>query len=286
MKASIKIGFIVAVSVLTGVVGSWLFLGGNSIEADSSNAVGEQHLDKSLRSESGKKIAERHFYRRGDKKSISIVESDINKPDMLRPAEIDDIELLSDIQKAILKEIRDALAAEDLTSLRKAIAKFSTSTKNGGLGGYENVPRVIRTAAVQALGWFKGSAATDLIDFMADMDESVSSEAFDQFELAIQDMDLSDFERSAIIKATAKALTDSECAEMLASALFDMRNSVKGETAIALLTSGSDQVKAATLDQLDFYFDDNVKTVDDIKKWMAENPDDPDDDDFYGGCKD
>lgn len=286
MKTGFKIGFIVAVSVLAGIGGSWLFLGGSSIDADSSDANSEQHLDKHVRSESGKKISERNFYRRGDKKSISIVESDTNKPDMHKDAEIDDIELLSDIQKAILKEIQDALGADDLKSLRKAIAKFSLSPKNGGLGGYQNVPRVMRSAAVQALGWFKGGAAIDLIDFMADMDESVSSEAFDQFESAIQDMDLSDYERSAIIKATAKALTDPESADMLASSLFDMRNSVKGETAIALLTNGSDQVKAATLDQLDFYFNDDVKTVDDIKKWMEENPDDPDDDDFYGGSKD
>jgi ATP-dependent DNA helicase DinG len=28
-----------------------------------------------------------------------------------------------------------------------------------------------------------------------------------------------------------------------------------------------------------------ANTVDDIKKWMAENPDDPEDEEFYGGEK-
>ena len=67
---------------------------------------------------------------------------------------------------------------------------------------------------------------------------------------------------------------------------MDMRNSVKGKTAIAMLTEGSEQIKAAMQDQLELYFDDGVTTVDDIKKWMAENPDDSDDDDFYGGDAD
>ena len=67
--------------------------------------------------------------------------------------------------------------------------------------------------------------------------------------------------------------------------MIDMRNSVKGDTAIAILTDGSDQSKAVLLEQMDLYFDEDVKTVDDVKKWMAENPDDPEDEEFYGGEK-
>ena len=83
----------------------------------------------------------------------------------------------------------------------------------------------------------------------------------------------------------SEVITDIGRIETLLSALSDMRNSEKGRTAIAILTDGTDQAKAAMQEQLDFYFDDEVKTVDDIKKWMAENTDDPDDDDFYGGSK-
>jgi len=178
-----------------------------------------------------------------------------------------------------------ALDADDIKALRKALSRFTASAANGGLGGYANVPRVIRAAAVQALGWFGGKAAVDLIDFMADADEEISGDAFNQFEFALQDSAMSDFERAAIVKTTAKALTDPDHADTLLNSLSDMRNSVKGETAIAILTDGSSQIKAAMLEQMEFYFDGEVKTVDDIKKWMAENPDDPDDDDFYGGNK-
>ena len=43
--------------------------------------------------------------------------------------------------------------------------------------------------------------------------------------------------------------------------------------------------KSVLKDQLGFFFDEGVETIDDIQKWYAENPDDPDDDDFYGGDK-
>ena len=91
---------------------------------------------------------------------------------------------------------------------------------------------------------------------------------------------------SFLATVTAKAITDPDRVDVLLDTLMDMRNSVKGKTAIAMLTDGSAQIKAAMQDQLELYFDDGVTTVDDIKKWMAENPDDPDDDDFYGGDRD
>ena len=285
MRNEVKIGFIVVLSAVVGAAVAWLFLGGNSGDGGLSEAGQEKLIAKTVRSGAVKKITEISVTRRGGKKSVRIVESETNKPDIVKDADIDDEELLSDIQKSVLKDIQAALDADDIKALRKALSRFTASASKGGLGGYKNVPRVIRAAAVQALGWFGGKAAVDLVDFMADADEEISGDAFDQFEFALQDSEMSDFERSAIVKVTAKAITDPDRADMLLNTLSDMRNSVKGDTVIAILTDGSDLVKAAMQEQMDFYFDDEVKTVDDIKKWMAENPDDPDDDDFYGGCK-
>lgn len=285
MRSEFKIGFIVAASAFVGALAVWFFLGGNSGEGDLSEAGQEKLIAKTVRSGSVKKITEISVTRKGGKKSVRIVESEANKPDVVKDAEIDDEDLLSEVQRSVLREIQAALDADDIKALRKALSRFTASTKNGGLGGYKNVPRVIRAAAVQALGWFGSKAAIDLIDFMVDADEAISEDAFDQFEMALQDMDMSDFERSAIVKVTAKALTDSDHIDTLLNTLSDMRNSVKGETVIAIMTDGTDQVKAAMQEQMDFYFDDEVTTIDGIKKWMAENPDDPDDDDFYGGCK-
>jgi len=284
MKNKISIVLVVVAAIVVGALGAWLFMSPAS-EVASGRLNKEQKMSKAVRSGSVKKITEISVSRKGGKKSVRIVESEATRPDVVKDADIDEEEQLSPIQKSVLKEIQAALDADDVKALRRALPKFTASTEKGGLGGYENVPRVIRAAAVQALGWFGKDVAVDMIDFMADADEEISDDAFDQFEQALQDCGMGDRERSLLVKTVSKALTDSERIDAMLSCLSDMRNSVKGDTAIAILTDGSEQSKVALLDEMEFYFDEGVQTVDDIKKWMAENPDDPDDDDFYAGSK-
>ena len=282
MKSIYKIGLISVGSVILGILGAWFVFGRTSTTPAREKG---QQLSRSARSGNVKKITEISVDRRKGKRAVRIVESEVARPDVLKNAEIDDEAKLSDVQKSVLKDIQRALDNNDVKALRKALSRFTASTSKGGLGGYASVPRVIRAAAVQALGWFGKEAAVDMIDFMADEDEEISSEAFDQFELAIQDVTMSDFERSALIKTIAKALTDTDRIDTLLMCMMDMRSSVKADTAMAILTNGSSQSKATLIDQMDFYFDDGVRTVDDIKKWVAEHPDDPGDDEFYGGSK-
>lgn len=284
MRSEIKTGLIVLGSILLGAVGSWLIFGNSGDAADSSSAVREQRLAKSRRSGSVKKVTEISVNRKA--KSVRIVESEAQRPNVLEAAEIDDEIDLTEAQRSVLEEIQAALDADDIKALRKALSRFTASLKDGGLGGYANVPRVLRTAAVQALGWFGQEAVVDLVDFMADSDEEVSNDAFNQFELALEDIALGDRERADIIKTVSKAVNDEDRVDMMIANLNDMRNSVKAETAIFILTEGSDQAKATLEEQLPLYFDDDVKTSDDINKWLAENPDDPDDEEFYAGDKD
>ncbi|MBQ2624930.1 MAG: hypothetical protein IJG18_07535 [Kiritimatiellae bacterium] len=283
MKNEIKTGLIVLGSILIGAVGSWFVFNDAGDAADSSCAVREQRLAKSRRSGNVKKVTEISVNRKG--KSVRIVESESPRPNVLEAAEIDDEADLSDIQRSVLEEIQAALDADDLKALRKAISRFTASVGNGGLGGYANVPRAIRSAAVQALGWFGKDSVVDLVDFMVDSDEEISSDAFDKFEFALEDVDLGDRDRADIVKTVAKALTDEDRIDTLLFNLNDMRNSVKVETAVAILTDGTAMAKSVLKDQLGFFFDEGVETIDDIQKWYAENPDDPDDDDFYGGDK-
>ena len=282
MRNEVKLGLIVLGSVAAGVLGAWLFFSSASKDA-AETVVQEQRLAKSVRSGSVKKITEISVSRKAGKKSVRIIESEATRPNVIEDADIDDIDQLTDTQKSVLNEIQAALDAEDYKALQKALSKFTASVKSGGLGGYASVPRVIRAAAVQALGWFGKEAAVDLVDFMADSDEEVSCDAFDQFELALQDVEMSDFERSAIVKTTAKALTDPDRIDSLLMNLNDMRNSIKGATVISIITEGSEQAKAAVLENMDFYLDEGISTVEDVRKWMAENPDDPEDQEFYGG---
>lgn len=285
-KNNLKIGLLVLCSILVGVFGAWFFL------SSDSKIVGDEKAErllssKSIRSGKVKKVTEISYDKQSGKRSVRIVESEESRPNVMETAHVEyGEENLTELQRSVLQEIQAALDADDLKALRRALLKFTASTSKGGLGGYAKVPKSLRSAAVQALGWFGKEALVDLVDFMADVDEEVSSDAFDQFEQAIQDCTLSDRERAELVKTMSKALTDPDHIDTLISTLTDMRPSVKGETAAFILTEGSPQSQAVMQDQMSFYFDDEVQTADDIKKWMAENHDDPDDEEFYGGGKD
>ena len=277
---------VVAASVV-GAVAMWFVLGKASGGGDLS--AHEQRITKTSRSGGVKKITEISLSRKDGKKSVRIVESESARPNVLEltksaggAGEDDD---LTDVEKSVLKEIQAALDANDLKSLRRALSRLTASTKSGGLGGYANVSRSVRAAAVQALGWFGKDAAIDLMGFMADGDDEIAADAASQFELALQDVDLGDRERAEIVKATAKTLTDPDQLDTLLFQLIDMRPSVKVDTVISIMTEGTPQAKATMRDQIEFYLDVDVTTVDDAKKWAAQNPDDPDDDNFYGGSR-
>ena len=284
MKKRVNIVLIVVAAVVAGAVGAWFFMP-SAAEVAAEHLGKEQRISKTFRSGSVKKITEISVKRDGDRNSIRIVESESGRPEVMRDADIDEEESLSEVQKSVLREIQRALDADDVKALRKALMRFTASKAKGGLGGYENVPRVIRAAAVQSLGWFGRDAVVDMIDFMADADEEIAEDAFDQFEQALMDCTMGDRERSSLVKAVSKALSDDDRINTVLSALTEMRSSVKVETAIAILTDGSDRSKAVLQEQMEFYFDDGVQTVDDLNKWLAENPDDPGDEEFYGGDK-
>lgn len=200
---------------------------------------------------------------------------------------------LSDLEKAVLAQIRAALDSNNLKALRRALARFSQAKSRGGLGG--DIPKVLRQHAVTALGWFGGAAAADLVEFMADVDPEIEEDAFSQFELALDDWSMGDRERSDILITALKALTDTERIDSLMMNLNNMRNSVKSDTILTILETGSEASKGVMREQYEFYTDsvteeDGVVVNDDkikenINNWKVSNPDDPGDEEFYGPQK-
>lgn len=200
---------------------------------------------------------------------------------------------LSELEKAVLAQIRAALDSNNLKALRRALARFSQAKSKGGLGG--DIPKVLRQHALTALGWFGGAAAADLVEFMADVDPEIEEDAFAKFELALDDWEMGDRERSDILVTALKALTDTERIDSLMMNLNNMRNSVKSDTILTILETGSDASKAVMREQYEFYTDsvvadegagsDDAQIFENVNKWKSENPDDPGDEEFYGPQK-
>ena len=88
--------------------------------------------------------------------------------------------------------------------------------------------------------------------------------------------------------------TDADALESMMMELDDMRNSVAVAVSIDILKTGNEEAKAALLEAMEerFEFDseDDVdppppRTEAELTRWLEQNPDDEDDEDFYGPDK-
>jgi len=195
----------------------------------------------------------------------------------------DDERTLNLEQKKVLADLQAALDNEDLATVRRVLDRLNSPAMKTAAGG--EVPVSMRSRAVEALGWFGKSAAIDLIGYLGDPDSDVAQDALSQFEMALEDGAMGDLERSVIVKAAMKAITDPDIIESLLNQLNNMRNSVKADTIEYISTAGTAQAQATMKEQLEFYTDDGVTDVESVRKWKAENPDDEGDEELYGGEK-
>ena len=276
--------FLATILLLVVVALGWFFLG----RTDKKENEGKEDVAVSAPSPkkvvNGPKIGRRK--KKGDQKKI--VGSDsathvktggesrfVDDPD-------EDRELTKDETK-ILAEIREALDAEDLTRLRKVVAKFQLPVSEGGLGG--KVHAELRKEAVVALRWFSPKSILDLLPYVADMNAEVVEESYSGIQESLDDNDVGDAERAEILVSLLQIIEDSDRIDALLMTLNNMRNSVKADAILQILNGGTATAKTVMQEQVGFYTDADVEDAKGVEKWLKENPDDPDDAETYGGAK-
>lgn len=197
----------------------------------------------------------------------------------------DEEAMLTPEMRQILSELQDALDNDDAQAVSKLAERILVKQRKLG---QDSVPPYVREKAVEAIGFFLPGSLADLVGFMADSDPDVLQDVMDKFSEAIDDPDLGDRELSAILSSVAEALNNEDAVDSLFLAIeSDMRNSVAVETYLNVWKTGSDEVKAKIEESIsDFTGEDGINTPEQLKQWLAENPDDPDDDDFYKGGSD
>ena len=123
---------------------------------------------------------------------------------------------------------------------------------------------------------------------MADSDPDVLQDVMDRFSEAIDDPDLGDVELSAILSSVGKILDNEDAIDSLFLGIeSDMRNSVAIKTYLDLWENGSKPVKDKIIESIaDFTGEEDITTPEQLKEWLEQNPDDEDDEDFYGAPKD
>lgn len=204
--------------------------------------------------------------------------------------DVDEAEL-TDLARKVLLSLQQALDTENYSEIKDILAMCSQaprgSLSKSGKSGPAVVPVMLRRKLVEAMGWFGAEAIPELVEFIADADEDVSQMAKDQFQLALEDISLSDYERAQIVVLAAQAVTDSDFLDQVFAEINNMRHSVGASTLVNICENGTEPAKALMPDAIEFFTgEDNIQTVEDVEKWLEANPDGPDDDDLYGGSKD
>ena len=194
---------------------------------------------------------------------------------------------LTALEKDILKALRAALDNNDFSFVNKAVELMKEAgnmvAANGeGKGNIKHwsvgVNKFLRQSAVEALGWFGSEALPELLEFAGDDDPDI-----DQFELAMQDVTLADYERAEIVKQAARLITNEDDLDWVLTEATNARPSVGADALLDIWENGTDMAK----EMLPTYIElltgyDNISTEADLRIWKEEHPDPDDAEEFWG----
>lgn len=276
MANNTKIIMVAGAALLAvGIIGATIFT--LKSESPAPNGVSERQSHKkkhNIRIRKNRKGAERHIQ---TPKSLGR-----EKPNLLE--DLDDEAKLTAAELALLNELQEGVDRESFRDVVKTVEKIQKMIREKGFDG---VPVALRAEAVEALGWFTPDSLAELLGFMADTDPDVLDDVMTKFEDAIDDAELGDRALSEILKSVAKVLDNEEALDALFMGIeSDMRNSVAVATYKEILKTGSDAAKSRVWESIeDFTGEDDIKTVEQLDEWLKENPDDEDDEDFFGPDK-
>lgn len=283
MKIDPKFTGVSALLVIVAAVGLYFQLGGRDDERVADDAVSVRSKLIREQRNAGKTRAKSMREATGINKAA--VRINREKPKIL-DLEDDEEAKLNDFSRKILQDLQAALDSENFSRVSKLVAKMLEIPPDPKFGK-DGVAALLRRKAVEALGWFGAKAMPELVGMLADADPEIVQATFDQFSLALEDISLSDYERADIVVMAAKVLKNTDDLEMLLMEINNMRHSVGAGALVEICLEGTDAAKTLMPDAIEFFTgEDNLTTVEDVEKWLAENPDGEDDDDLYGGDTD
>jgi len=191
----------------------------------------------------------------------------------------DDEANLTEVQRQLIEAIRAALDEENKKEVLRLVQRLQKSPE-----WPDGIPKSIKMAAIEALGWFGASCLPELAGFLADADAEVVQSAIDKYEEMLSDFDLSDRERADILVQASKIITDADALDTMMSELNNMRHSVAIETIKRLMVEGNAAAKSVLPENVEFVTgEEDLNSPEKLDEWLKQNPDDEDDEEFYGG---
>ena len=279
---------IVAAALVLACGAAWWLRSLDGVQRLHSAQTGTEDVRRAEGNSSVERKARMRALRQKRREQLNDVSQEMSRVKPEFHLEDDDYAALDDLEREIIKELQHAVDMEDFHALMTALGRMKSYglTRAKGLGSSDwsrHVPLVMRRDAVAALGWIGTSALPELVEFLADADPDVAMDAQTQLEQALMDFELGDYDLAEVIVSLMRAVSDSSALDSYYMELSRMRNSVMISTLVAIASSGTDAAKEKLPENISFYTgDDSITTVEQAEEWLANNPDGPDDDEFYG----
>lgn len=193
----------------------------------------------------------------------------------------DDEAKLNAEQRKTIAAIRAALDAEDRPRVLKLVQALQASDE-----WPDGIPKSIKMAAIEAMGWFGSSCLPEIAGFLGDSDPEVVQSAIEKYQDALADFELSDKERSRILIEASKVIDDADAMDSMLFELNNMSHATAAATIKEMWTSANDATKSVLQDAVDFLTgEEDIKTPEKLDKWLEENPDDTDDEESNSSSK-
>ena len=191
----------------------------------------------------------------------------------------DDESNLNEVQRQIIEAIRAALDDNNKKEVLKLVQRLQKSPE-----WPDGIPKSIKMAAIEALGWFGVSCLPEVAGFLADSDPEVVEAAVEKYQDMLSDPDLSDHERSEILVQASKVIDDADALDSMMFELNNMRHSVAIDTIKKLMAEGNAATQSVLPDNVEFFTgEENMNSPRKLDEWLKQNPDDEGDEEFYGG---
>ena len=272
------------IAVAVGAVSLSLFNGG---ESDTSSAEGVKVRKATVRTEKikrgkGKKTVKFEKVReKSQKREVGRKNIKRRKAAVWHNLFLEEERGLTAEMKKVLRFLRDVSDSDNKSEVIRMVQELQKSKD-----WPDSVPKVVRLAAIEALGWFGSSCLPEAVGFLADVDEEVVACAMSQFEEAVGDLEKSDSERAEILVLASMVVTDSDAMDSMLMELNNMRNSVAAETVKQLWLNGNMTTQKLLSEAIESVTgEEGIDTPEKLDAWLVENPDDEEDEEFYGGIK-
>ena len=167
----------------------------------------------------------------------------------------------------VIERLEDAVEKEDFVATLAIVNEFKDAT---------NV--AVRLRCVESIGWFGGKSAKVLEPFLADSDEDVRSEAQDQWDSAVNDIE-DEHEKGLLIESAMTLVRDREVMETVATQLNDLTPSLAIDIIVHMIAGSNGVARAAAKEAYEFVTGDDWKSPAAAQKWLEENQEEDEEED-------